>query len=105
LLSNCNLSTVAATHRYHWNHRNLAGADLAALRLLTALISQIPPAETKNATPEQVRDEDQQILARLSDRLRRATHQNLIEALNQENPSEPSAPESEPGGTPGPVPE
>ena len=82
-----------------------AGGDLAALRLLTALISQIPPPEIKTATAEQVQGEDQQVLARLTDRLRRATHQNLIQALNQENPSEPPAPESEPGGTPGPVPE
>lgn len=80
-----------------------AAGDLAALRLLTLLISQIPPPESKNATPEQMQDEDQQVLARLTDRLRRATHQNLIQALNQETPSEPIEHESEPGGTPGSV--
>lgn len=37
LLSNCNLDSVAATHRHHWNHRNLAGAEEDPLKRPQAL--------------------------------------------------------------------
>lgn len=37
LLSSCNLNSVAVTHQYHWNHRNLAGAGEDPLKRPEAL--------------------------------------------------------------------